>query len=67
MGGSEFIPDFANDKLIACSKCSQFHDDQFYPDDVKVSAGHIHIDQFDAGRSPPRPCLILYAKRTAGM
>jgi hypothetical protein len=60
--GSKFIPNFANDKLIACSKCSQFHDDQFYPAHVKVSAGHIHIDQFDAGEKPSQTTLDLVRK-----
>ena len=58
----KFIPDFSSEKLIACSKCSQFHDDQFYPAHVKVSPGHIHIDQFDAGEKPSQTMLDLVRK-----
>ncbi|HEY9130708.1 MAG TPA: DUF4189 domain-containing protein [Dyella sp.] len=48
----KFVPEVTNDKLIACSKCSQFHDDPFDPDDLKVVPGHIHIDQMDGGEKP---------------
>lgn len=52
-----FVPDFSNDKVIACSLCSQFHDDQFYAGGVKVTPGHIHIDQSDAGEKPSETAL----------
>ena len=58
----QFIPDFASDKIIACSKCSQFHDDQFYPSHVKVTPGHVHIDQFDAGEKPSQTFLDFVRK-----
>jgi hypothetical protein len=61
--GDKFVPDFSSEKLIACSKCSQFHDDQFYPAHVKVSPGHIHIDQFDAGEKPSQTMLDLVRKQ----
>jgi hypothetical protein len=61
--GDKFVPDFSSEKLIACSKCSQFHDDQFYPAHVKVSLGHIHIDQFDAGEKPSQTMLDLVRKQ----
>jgi hypothetical protein len=48
----KFAPEVTSDKLIACSTCSQYHDDQFYPDHVEVSTGHVHIDQFDSGEMP---------------
>jgi hypothetical protein len=48
----KFIPEVTSNKLIACSRCSQYHDDQFYPNHVEVSAGHVHIDQFDSGEMP---------------
>jgi hypothetical protein len=58
----KFVPDFSNDKLIACSLCSQFHDDQFYPENVKVTPGHVHIDQFDAGEKPSQTMLDFVRK-----
>lgn len=60
--GGKFVPDFSNDKLVACSKCSQFHDDQFYPAHVKVFPGHVHIDQFDAGEKPSQTALDFVRK-----
>lgn len=53
----KFVPDFSSDKLIACSKCSQFHDDPFYPDAFKVNLGNIHIDQVDGGEKPSSTSL----------
>ena len=47
-----FVPEVTSDKLIACSKCTQFHDDPFHPKHVEVSAGHVQIDQFDSGQMP---------------
>jgi len=58
----KFVFDFSNDKLIACSLCSQFHDDQFYPDGVKITPGHIHIDQSDAGEKPSETELDFVRK-----
>lgn len=47
-----FVPEVTSDKLIACSKCTQFHNDAFAPENVKVSPGHIHLAQFDSGEMP---------------
>jgi hypothetical protein len=58
----KFVTDFSSDKLIACSKCSQFHDDQFYPAHVKVSPVHVHIDQFDSGEAPSQTMLDFVRK-----
>lgn len=58
----KFAPDFSSEKLIACSLCSQFHDDQFYPAHVKLSPGHVHIDQFDAGEKPSQTTLDFVRK-----
>ncbi|HEX7814574.1 DUF4189 domain-containing protein [Dyella sp.] len=42
-----------NDKVIACSTCSQFHDDPFSAGQhIEVSPGHIHIEQMDSGETP---------------
>ena len=54
-----FQQDFTSDKLIACSLCSQFHDDPFRPRHVKVTQGHIHIDQFDSGEKPSSTIIDL--------
>lgn len=59
----KFVQDFSSNKLIACSKCSQFHDDQFYPAHVKVAPGHVHIDQFDGGEKPSQTMLDLVRKQ----
>lgn len=58
----KFVEDFSNDKLIACSMCSQFHDDQFYPDHFKITSGSIHIDQFDGGETPSQTTLDFSRK-----
>jgi|GEM_PF-2487911 len=58
----KFVPDFSSEKLIACSLCSQFHDDQFYPENVKVTPGHVHIDQFDGGGKPSQTMLDFVRK-----
>lgn len=55
----KFVPDFSSDKLIACSKCSQFHDDPFDGDYVKVSPGHVHIEQMDSGEKSSTTVLDL--------
>jgi hypothetical protein len=60
--GGKFVPDFSSDKIIACSKCSQFHDDPFYPAHVKVSPGHVLIEQFDAGEKSSQTLLDLVRK-----
>ncbi|WP_161805590.1 DUF4189 domain-containing protein [Frateuria defendens] len=54
-----FVADFSSDKLIACSKCSQFHTDPFRPRHLKVAPGHVHIDQFDSGEKPSTMTLDL--------
>lgn len=59
----KFVQDFFSNKLIACSKCSQFHDDPFYPGGIKISAGHVHIDQSDAGEKPSETELDFVRKQ----
>src|ERR1700754_3635922 len=59
----KFVPDFSNDKVIACSLCRQFHDDQFYAGGVKVAPGHIHIDQSDAVEKPSATALDFVRKK----
>lgn len=54
-----FIPQFSNDKVIGCSKCTQFHDDPFWPDNVKVATNHITIDQGDGGETPSTTSISL--------
>lgn len=54
-----FQKNFTSEKLIACSLCSQFHDDPFRPRHVKVTPGHIHIDQFDSGEKPSSTVIEL--------
>jgi hypothetical protein len=61
----KFVPAFSSDRLIACSMCSQFHDDQFSPAYLKVTPGHIHIDQFDGGMKESNTALDL--ARRAGI
>ncbi|WP_153242435.1 DUF4189 domain-containing protein [Frateuria defendens] len=58
----KFRPDFSSEKLIACSKCSQFHDDPFDGDYLKVTPGHIHIDQMDGGEKPSTSTLDFVRK-----
>lgn len=55
----KFVPEVTNDKLIACSKCTQFHDDAFDIDDVKVSPGEVHIVQMDGGEKPTTTIIDL--------
>ena len=57
-----FKKDFASDKLIACSLCSQFHDDPFRPRHLSVTPGHIYIDQFDSGEKPSSTVIDLERK-----
>ena len=45
----KFVPDFLSDKVIACSKCSQFHDDPWDDNFLKFTPGHLHIEQMDGG------------------
>ena len=59
----KFTPEATSAKLIACSKCSQYHDDPFYPDHVQVSAGRVHIDQFDGGEMPSTTSLDIVQKQ----
>ncbi|QWT20174.1 DUF4189 domain-containing protein [Bacillus sp. NP157] len=60
-----FIPDFRNDKLIACSNCGQFHDDVFDVSLVKVVVGHIHIEQADSGEKQSSTTIDLARKSGA--
>lgn len=55
----KFAPDFSSEKLIACSKCSQFHDDPFDGDYVKVTPGHVHIEQMDSGEKSSTTVLDM--------
>jgi len=55
----KFVAEVTNDKLIACSKCTQFHDDAFDIDDVKVSPGEVHIVQMDGGEKPTTTIIDL--------
>lgn len=52
MKDGKFVPQFANNNVIGCSKCTRFHDDPFWTDNVKVSPGHITIEQGDGGETP---------------
>lgn len=58
----KFVPDFSNDKIIGCSKCTQFHDDPFWPGHFKVNAGRILLDQFDSGQKPSTTTIELARK-----
>lgn len=57
-----FIPEVTSDKLIACSKCSQFHDDPFAYANIKVTSGHIHLDQMDGGEQPSTTTMDFVRK-----
>jgi hypothetical protein len=46
----KFVPAFSNDRLIACSMCSQQHDDAFLTSGLKATSGHVHIEQVDIGK-----------------
>jgi Domain of unknown function (DUF4189) len=51
--GGKFAPVAQNDKIIACSTCSQFHNDPFDGGSyVTVKPGHIHVEQMDSGETP---------------
>jgi len=54
-----FVPELANEKIIGCSKCTQFHDDPFWPDNVNVSPHHITIYQGDGGETPSTTSVRL--------
>ena len=54
-----FVPEVTNDKIIACSKCSQFHDDPFDSGGLDVSTHHVHIEQMDSGEKPSTTTLDL--------
>jgi hypothetical protein len=58
----KFIPEVTSDKLIACSKCSQFHDDPFAYANIKVTQGHIHLDQMDGGEQPSTTTMDFVRK-----
>jgi len=60
--GGQFAAEFSNEKLIACSKCSQFHDDPFDGDYVKVTPAHVHIEQIDSGEKPSTTVLDFVKK-----
>jgi hypothetical protein len=54
-----FVPEVTSDKIIACSKCSQFHDDPFMTEGLDVKHGHVHIDQEDGGEKPTTTIIDL--------
>lgn len=55
----KFVPEASSKRLIACSKCTQFHDDPFSPKYVEVSESRVHIDQFDSGEMPSTTSIDL--------
>jgi hypothetical protein len=55
----KFVPAMMSGKLIACSKCSQFHDDPFLVEGLDVEHGHVHIDQEDGGEKPTTTIIDL--------
>jgi hypothetical protein len=61
----KFIPEASNDRIIACSKCTQFHDDAFAPKYIEVSADRVHIDQFDSGEMPSTTSIDFERRRGA--
>ena len=60
----KFVPEVKSNRLIACSKCSQFHDDPFAYANLKVTQGHIHLDQMDGGEQPSTTALDFVRKDT---
>lgn len=58
----KFVPDFSSDKLIACSKCSQFHSDPFHAENVEIGLGRMEIDQMDRGEKPSTTSFTLSRK-----
>ena len=60
-----FVPEATSNKVIACSKCSQFHDDPFDGDGLDVSAHHVRIEQMDGGEKPSTTTLDLAWKNGA--
>lgn len=60
-----FVPEATSDKAIACSKCSQFHDDPFDSDGLDVSAHHVRIVQTDSGEKPSTTTLDVVWKNGA--
>jgi hypothetical protein len=55
----KFVPEMSSGKIIACSKCSQFHDDPFMVEGVDVKNGHVRIDQEDGGEKPTTTIIDL--------
>lgn len=55
----KFVPEVTSDKLIACSKCTQFHDDPFLVEGLDVKPGRVHIDQEDGGEKPTTTIIDL--------
>lgn len=55
--GGRFVPEVSNAKVIACSKCSQFHGDPFDADYLDVKRHHIHLIQMDSGEKPSTTTL----------
>jgi hypothetical protein len=55
----KFVPILSSDKIIGCSRCTQFHDDPFWPDNVKVTPGRIEINQGDGGETSSETGILL--------
>ncbi|QWT20162.1 DUF4189 domain-containing protein [Bacillus sp. NP157] len=55
----KYVPEFSNDRIIGCSKCTQFHDDPYWSDNVKVTPGHIVIEQGDSGEKSSTTSISL--------
>ncbi len=60
--GGQLVPKVSNAKVIACSKCSQFHDDPFDADYLDVKQHHIHLIQMDGGEKPSTTTLDFVRK-----
>ncbi|PTR30930.1 uncharacterized protein DUF4189 [Luteibacter sp. OK325] len=58
----KFVPEVSSDKIIACSKCSQFHDDPFAFANLKVTPSHVHLDQMDGGEQPSTTTMDFVRK-----
>jgi hypothetical protein len=58
----KFVPDFSNGKVVACSLCSQFHDDPWDDNFLKFTVGHLHVEQMDGGEKPSTTYLDFVRK-----
>ncbi|MGN6480441.1 DUF4189 domain-containing protein [Luteibacter sp.] len=60
-----FTPEFSSDKILGCSKCTQFHDDPFWPDGINVKPSRITINQGDGGETPSVTSIRLVRRGDA--